>query len=428
MRDRWSSPLAACSSGERGQTPGVHRTPTTACSCCIAQSVPVATQLPCVSELPAGWTFGGVRHLSEGSARFWLDSDRGGIHAVEVTLRPSCDIDGRRSRSVRPPTRRARGSSSRPDSPDPSFTGSRFLRVRGRLRRPTVPLRERRPPTLALEADEALSFLPARPIVARRWRTRYGLTSCAAPARRRARDSTADADRTIAARSGTRSRLLGACVLRRCSRWAATRRAAAPLTTIPFVGRFDAQMYTVDGRHPRHAAHLAVPVPERRGRRRRDDPAPGDRSVYLLARRWWRTAAGVHPHLGGVRARCSRSSRRTSTADARPEPSSTSSASRSRRGTRRPAPATAVALVLAFFPAGPTRRKWEWVAVGFAFVMAFSRVYLHAHWFSRRRRRRAARGGIATRRGRAGERDPRRGAAQAPGGRSARRTEPADVA
>ncbi len=44
--------------------------------------------------------------------------------------------------------------------------------------------------------------------------------------------------------------------------------------------------------------------------------------------------------------------------------------------------ATALALVLAFLPPGPRRRKWEWLAVGFAFVMAFSRVYLHAHWFS----------------------------------------------
>ena len=38
--------------------------------------------------------------------------------------------------------------------------------------------------------------------------------------------------------------------------------------------------------------------------------------------------------------------------------------------------------MLAFFPPGPRRRKWEWIAVGFAFVMAMSRVYLHAHWFS----------------------------------------------
>jgi len=44
--------------------------------------------------------------------------------------------------------------------------------------------------------------------------------------------------------------------------------------------------------------------------------------------------------------------------------------------------ATAVALVLAFFLPAPERRRWEWIAVGFAFVMGFSRVYLHAHWLS----------------------------------------------
>lgn len=44
--------------------------------------------------------------------------------------------------------------------------------------------------------------------------------------------------------------------------------------------------------------------------------------------------------------------------------------------------ALVVMLVLVFFPPGEHRRKWELLAVGFAFVMAFSRVYLAAHWFS----------------------------------------------
>jgi membrane-associated phospholipid phosphatase len=46
------------------------------------------------------------------------------------------------------------------------------------------------------------------------------------------------------------------------------------------------------------------------------------------------------------------------------------------------ASATAVALVLVLMPAGPRRRKWEAGAVAFTFVMAFSRVYLNAHWLS----------------------------------------------
>ena len=44
--------------------------------------------------------------------------------------------------------------------------------------------------------------------------------------------------------------------------------------------------------------------------------------------------------------------------------------------------ALAVALVLVAFPPGSERRKWERVAMGFTFVMALSRVYLAAHWFS----------------------------------------------
>jgi membrane-associated phospholipid phosphatase len=44
--------------------------------------------------------------------------------------------------------------------------------------------------------------------------------------------------------------------------------------------------------------------------------------------------------------------------------------------------ATAVALVLVLLPPVPARRRWELAAIAFAFVMAMSRVYLNAHWFS----------------------------------------------
>jgi membrane-associated phospholipid phosphatase len=44
--------------------------------------------------------------------------------------------------------------------------------------------------------------------------------------------------------------------------------------------------------------------------------------------------------------------------------------------------ATAVALVLVVLPPGSARRRWELAAMAFAFVMAMSRVYLNAHWFS----------------------------------------------
>jgi undecaprenyl-diphosphatase len=44
--------------------------------------------------------------------------------------------------------------------------------------------------------------------------------------------------------------------------------------------------------------------------------------------------------------------------------------------------AIGVALVLVLLPPGPRRRRWELAAAGFAFLMASSRVYLAAHWFS----------------------------------------------
>ncbi len=59
----------------------------------MAQSVPSATLLPCIAALPAGWTYGGS-DVHDDLARFWLDSDRGGIHAVEVSLAPACRIAG----------------------------------------------------------------------------------------------------------------------------------------------------------------------------------------------------------------------------------------------------------------------------------------------------------------------------------------------
>ena len=59
----------------------------------MAQSVPSATSVPCLGSLPAGWELGGTR-VNRGRARFWLDSDRAGRRAAEVTLLPSCGLAG----------------------------------------------------------------------------------------------------------------------------------------------------------------------------------------------------------------------------------------------------------------------------------------------------------------------------------------------
>ena len=59
----------------------------------MAQSVPTAAWVPCVESVPVGWTFAGLDAQS-GSARFWLDSDRDGVHAIEVRLTEACDTSG----------------------------------------------------------------------------------------------------------------------------------------------------------------------------------------------------------------------------------------------------------------------------------------------------------------------------------------------
>ena len=59
----------------------------------MAQSVPTASWVPCVESVPVGWSFAGLDARS-GSARFWLDSDRDGLHAIEVLLTATCDTGG----------------------------------------------------------------------------------------------------------------------------------------------------------------------------------------------------------------------------------------------------------------------------------------------------------------------------------------------
>jgi hypothetical protein len=58
-----------------------------------AQAVPSATFVPCLAPLPSGWRYGGSV-VRSGSARFWIDSDRVGSHAAEVTLTRTCDVSG----------------------------------------------------------------------------------------------------------------------------------------------------------------------------------------------------------------------------------------------------------------------------------------------------------------------------------------------
>jgi hypothetical protein len=130
----------------------------------LAQAVPSATELPCVAEFPAGWTFGGS-DISSGNGTFWLDSDRGGMHAVEISLRRSCDTAGAVEERPAPDEAGTRVF-VRPDSLTPAFTGTRFLLFEGGCIGYTFRFSSGASSSLAIEAIEALSLLPRATIVA----------------------------------------------------------------------------------------------------------------------------------------------------------------------------------------------------------------------------------------------------------------------
>jgi undecaprenyl-diphosphatase len=174
--------------------------------------------------------------------------------------------------------------------------------------------------------------------------------------------------------------LLAACVLALVAVGRHPLGTPPTVTTVPFVGRFDDSMYrwmddirtgplTLLFRFLNVAGGGVVTIPLR-----------AVVSAYLLVHRWWRKAAAflltwLLSEIGLTLLKAY--FHRARPLDALVETRGFSFPS----GHAVAGAAVAVGIVLALFPAGE-RRRWEWAAAGFAFVMAFSRVYLNAHWFS----------------------------------------------
>lgn len=143
-----------------------------------AQSVPSATRLPCIAELPIGWRFGGSLVRDDG-ATFWLDHDRAGYHAVEVQLVGSCSV----AEAVEvPPAPDEVGlrAYQQPESLQP-FTGSRILVFDGGCIVHRYRFAEGSESSLVIEADRAISTLPRATIVSE-VRRDLDLTVCGADA------------------------------------------------------------------------------------------------------------------------------------------------------------------------------------------------------------------------------------------------------
>ena len=80
-----SGDLVACKEGDDG-------TPSNGVVL-MAQSVPSTSWIPCLEGMPLGWHFAGM-DVDSGTGRFWLDSDRDGMRAIEIRLTESCATSG----------------------------------------------------------------------------------------------------------------------------------------------------------------------------------------------------------------------------------------------------------------------------------------------------------------------------------------------
>jgi hypothetical protein len=93
----------------------------------LAQSVPTATWVPCLEVIPLGWDVSGVEATDE-DARFWLDSNRDGVRAVEIRLDEGCDTTG----ATRIPSdREGMQRWERVTQVTPEYVGTRFYVFEG---------------------------------------------------------------------------------------------------------------------------------------------------------------------------------------------------------------------------------------------------------------------------------------------------------
>jgi hypothetical protein len=143
-----------------------------------AQAVPSATLIPCITGYPEGWTFGGSK-TSSGDFRFFLDSDRAGIQAVEVVLTATCD-PGDAVEVVPAPDEAGTRRYEDPISLPPNFSANRYYTFRGGCARYRYRFPDTADPSLVLEVDQALAFRPREELV--RELDEIGLTLCGAGA------------------------------------------------------------------------------------------------------------------------------------------------------------------------------------------------------------------------------------------------------
>jgi hypothetical protein len=88
----------------------------------MAQAVRSASLVPCLDTVPLGWHLSDVE-VRDGFGRFWLDSDRDGVRAIEVSLTGGCDT--RRATEI-PSDRAEVRRLEQVTQVSPAYVGTRF--------------------------------------------------------------------------------------------------------------------------------------------------------------------------------------------------------------------------------------------------------------------------------------------------------------
>jgi hypothetical protein len=145
----------------------------------MAQAVPSATLVPCLSALPGGWTLGGTS-VHRGEAKFWLHSDKAGQRAVEVTLLPPdrCVVKG--AAAVPSEQAGARRYEFAEQSP-PELRSSRYYVFDGGCVTYQFAFARAATPSMSFTIGQALAFQP-RPTLVEAVRRSAGLALCGAGA------------------------------------------------------------------------------------------------------------------------------------------------------------------------------------------------------------------------------------------------------
>jgi serine/threonine protein kinase/membrane-associated phospholipid phosphatase len=131
----------------------------------IAQSQPLASQVPCIATLPSGWDLEEAQ-VRRNRTTFEIASDRADDDAVEVTLERegACDVTGAQAvPSDEGGTRRF----ERPERLTGGLQGTRYYLFPGGCVTYDYDFGEGAPPSLVFEADQALGFVARDELVAK---------------------------------------------------------------------------------------------------------------------------------------------------------------------------------------------------------------------------------------------------------------------